>query len=263
MFTFASRHRDAESTFSAQFLTPTGLHPTLQLRLASAAPPAPNNDQDTTTCAPYAYLTLPRTIFADRYQLSDPLFLASKNLTALRYMTHPVDLEAPEYVMPQWGSSVLLQLSPPTTSSTQKKDRKEEWTAEIPLHLRYLAPTEGGYSAISVPYPAVFWACEPEQGVEFPPNPFERVKLGYDGLFEDGTVFWHVEPRPVGGAKSLVNVVKVPVLDLDKARWVNAGTAAAVLVGFAWVVWKLVGVYVKGSYAGKEEAEKGRQKKRQ
>jgi hypothetical protein len=268
MFTFASRHRDAESTFSAQFLTPTGLHPTLQLRLTSTAPPPPDNDQDTATCTPYAYLTLPRTVFADRYQLSDPLFLASKNLTALRYMTQPVDLEAPEYVMPQWGSSLLLQLSPPppppSPSQEKKKDNnKEEWTAEIPLHLRYLAPAEGGYSAVSVPYPAVFWACEPEQGVEFPPNPFDRVKLGYDGLFEDGTVFWHVEPRPVGGGTSLVNVVRVPVLDLDMARWVNAGTAVAVLVGFAWVVWKLVGVYLKGGHGREVEGEKEREKKRQ
>ncbi|KAK4123282.1 PIG-X-domain-containing protein [Parathielavia appendiculata] len=272
MFTFASRHRDAESTFSAQFLTPTGLHPTLRLRLASSAPlnlsqhDDDNNDQDT-TCVPYAYLTLPRTIFADRYQLSDLLFLASKNLTALRYMTQPVDLEAPEYVMAQWGSSVLLELSPPppsTSSQPEKKNEREEWTAEIPLHLRYLAPAEGGYSAISVPYPAVFWACVPEHGgVEFPPNPFEKVKLGYDGLFEDGTVFWHVEPRPVGGGTSLVNVVRVPVLDLEKARWVNAGTAVAVLGGFAWVVWKLVGLYMYGGDGVEGEGEKAREKKRQ
>ncbi|KAK4106141.1 PIG-X-domain-containing protein [Parathielavia hyrcaniae] len=272
MFTFASRHRDAEFTFSAQFLAPTGLHPTLQLRLASNAPPTPTqHDDDDTTCAPYAYLTLPRPIFADRHQLSDPLFLVSKNLTALRYTTQPVDLEAPEYVMTQGGSAVLLELSPPPppSPSQPKKSDKEEWTAEIPLHLRYLAPAQGGYSAVSVPYPAVFWACEPSGGAAaFPPNPFDKVQLGYDGLFRDGTVFWHVEPRPVGGGggegvTSLVNVVSVPVLDLDKARWVNAGTAAAVLVGFAWVVWKLAGVYLYGGDGGEGERGKAGKKKRQ
>ncbi|KAK4039219.1 PIG-X [Parachaetomium inaequale] len=267
MFSFASRHRDVKSAFSAQFLAPTGLHPTLQLRLTSNNPfPSPSGDDDDTTCTPYAYLTLPRTIFADKYQLADPLFLASKNLTALRHTTQPVDLEAPEYVMSQWGSAVLLQLSPPPpppSQSQEKRREEEEWTAEIPLHLRYLAPTRGGYSTVSVPYPAVFWACEPQQqgAVAFPPNPFENGDLGYDGLFEEGTVFWHVEPRPVEGGRDglLVSRVRVPVLDLERAGWVNAGTAAAVVVGFAWVVWKLVGVCLRGGVEGERERVKKRQ----
>lgn len=274
MFSFAARHRDAEFSFSAQFLTPTGLHPTLQLRLASHTSPAAD-DETANPCTPYAYLTLPRTIFADKYQLSDPLFLASKNLTALRHITQPVDLEAPEYVMSQWGSAVLLQLSPPPPPSppTGAKEggfQKDEWTAEIPLHLRYLAPAQGGYAAVPVPYPAVFWACEPapEQAVAFPSSPFEKGKVGYDGLFEEGTVFWHVEPKPVGSGGddgSLVNVVRVPVLDLDRAGWVNAGTAAAVVVGFAWVVWKLVGVYARGEGGAVrvKEREGEKEKKRQ
>jgi hypothetical protein len=263
MFSFASRHRDAESSFSAEFLPPTGLHPTLQLRLASHTSPSPLSEDD--NCLPYAYLTLPRAIFADKYQLSDPLFLASKNLTALRHITQPVDLEAPEYVMPQWGSSVLLQLSPPSPPPpTGEKEEKpeQEWTAAIPLHLRYLPPAAGGYADVAVPYPAVFWACEPEpeQAAAFPSSPFEKGAVGYDGLFEEGTVFWHVEPKPLEGGGSLVNVVRVPVLDLDRADWVNAGTAAAVVVGFAWVVWKLVGAYARGDRgAGEKEREKKRQ----
>lgn len=252
MFTFASRHRDAESTFSAKFLSPTGLHPTLQLHLASDKSPSPSSEDEDEdeSCSPYAYLTLPKTIFPDKYQLSDPLFLASKNLSALRFTTQPVDLEAPAYVLPQWGSAVLVQLAPPESQSP------EVWTAEIPLHLRYLTPASGGYSTIAVPYPAVFWACDPEEGRKFPKSPFEGGKLGYEGLFEEGTVFWHVEPRPVGGVGLLVNEVKVPVLDLEKAGWVNVGTAAVVLLGFVWVVWKLVGVWRKEGYRNVEEEKK-------
>ncbi|GAB1320121.1 protease B nonderepressible form [Madurella fahalii] len=250
MFTFASRHRDAESTFSARFLSPTGLHPTLQLHLSSNKPPSSSEDG---SCSPHAYLTLPKTIFPDKYQLSDPLFLASKNLSALRFTTQPVDLEAPAYVLPQWGSAVLVELAPPDSRSP------EVWTAEIPLHLRYLAPTSGGYSTIAVPYPAVFWACDPEEGRQFPKSPFEGGKLGYEALFEEGTVFWHVEPRPAGGAKALVNEVKVPVLNLERAGWVNVGTAAVVLLGFAWVVWRLVGVWRAEGYKNGEEGKKKRQ----
>ncbi|KAK0629741.1 PIG-X [Bombardia bombarda] len=236
MFSFASRHRDAQSAFSTKFLKPTGLHPILKIHFESNKPPS-----DDSYCSPHAYFTLPRTIFADKYQLADDLFLASKNLTALRYSSQPVDLEAPEYVMKRWGSAVLLELSPPAS------EKAEPWTAEVPLHLRYLSPAAGGYETIQVPYPAIFWACTAEEGTKFPSNPFERVNLGYDGLFGPRTVFWHVEPRPEAGSL-LVNAVKVPVLDLNKSEWVNTGTAIAVLLGFAWVVWKLAAVYLSSGH---------------
>ncbi|KAK0710923.1 PIG-X [Lasiosphaeris hirsuta] len=251
MFAFASRHRDTESGFTATFLTPTGLHPTLQLQLESSKPPSAS-----AYCSPHAYLTLPNTIFADKYQLSDDLFLASKNLTALRFISQPMDLEAPAYVMKPWGSAVLVELSPPSGGSWP-------WTAEIPLHLRYLSPAHGGYTGVQVPYPAVFWACTAEEGTKFPNNPFERVNLGYDGLFGPRTVFWHIEPHAQGGER-LVSTVKVPVLDLDKAGWVNVGTAVTVLLGFAWIVWKLLGVYGKAGHGriSTKEVENG-EKKRQ
>lgn len=255
VFTFSSRHRDAESGFSTKFLEPTGLHPTLQVRLESNKPPLPSSDA---YCSPHAYLTLPRNVFADKYQLADDLFLSSKNLTKLQYTSQPVDLEAPEYVMQQWGSSILLELSPPETAAS------EPWTAEIPLHLRYLSPAQGGYETIQVPYPAVFWACVAEDGTKFPNNPFERVNLGYDGLFGPRTVFWHVEPRPEAGNR-LQNAIEVPVLDLDKSQWVNIGTAITVLIGFAWVAWKLGAVYFRSGHGreatpvSKSASEKKRQ----
>ena len=236
MFSFPSRHRDAESSFSAEFATPAGLHPILQLRLASNKPPV-----DDPSCSPHAYFTFPRTIFADKYQFGDALFLASKNLTALRYISQPVDLEAPEYVMKLWGSAVLLELAPPPSSEV------EPWAAEVPLHLRYLTPKKGGYENIDIPYPAVFWACNAEEGTKFPNNPFERVNLGYDGLFGPRTVFWHVEPRPEASSR-VMSPIRVPVLDLDKMDWVNVGTAVTVLAGFFWVSLKLLSVYLRSGY---------------
>lgn len=145
---------------------------------------------------------------------------------------------------------MLLELSAPSSSAAGG-----EWAAEIPLHLRYLAPSFTGYSTVNVPYPAVFWACTAEEGTKFPNNPFEKVNLGYDGLFGPRTVFWHVEPKPVHG-KELVNKVRVPVLDLSKAEWVNIGTAVAVLLGFLWVVWRLGGVVFGKKKAAAEEKKK-------
>ncbi|KAK3368189.1 PIG-X [Podospora didyma] len=263
MFTFPSRHRDAQSGFSTKFLEPTGLHPTLQIQLDSNRPPS-----DDSYCSAHAYFTLPRGVFADKYQLADDLFLASKNLTALRYISQPVDLEAPEYVMKQWGSAVLLELSPPPSS-----EKAQPWTAEIPLHLRYLSPAQGGYANIEVPYPAVFWACAAEEGTLFPNNPFERVNLGYDGLFGPRTVFWHVDPHPQqqqqqqqqqeqkGSVVRATNTIRVPVLDLDKAQWVNVVTAITVLLGFGWVAWKLFSVYSRSGHQRVVSSEPNKDKK--
>lgn len=230
-FTYPSRHRQGDSHFTSKFLTPTGLHPAMQLSLSSNQPPIQFDD-----CAPYAYLTLPKSIFADRYQLADDLFLASKNLTASRYTSLPVDLEAPAYTTKTWGSNVLLELAPP--------DRREDepWTVEIPLHLRYLEPSQSGEAKVEIPYPAVFWACA--AGENFANNPFDRVNVGMDALFEPDTTFFHVTPKPETGSR-LMNPVTVPVLKQEGEAWIGVGTTLVVGLGFAWVLWQLALVLMK------------------
>lgn len=236
LFAFPSRHRMSGVSFSSQFLTLTGLHPTLRLELSSNKAPAEDSG-----CAPYAYLTLPKTVFADRYQFEDALFLASKNLTASRYTSLPVDLEAPAYATKTWGSSVLLQLAPPASAEAQA------WTIQVPLHLRYLEPSVSGYASIEVPYPAVFWACESGRDVDFSTNPFDRIHLGYDGLFGPATTFWHVSPKPEAGNR-IMNPVSVPVLKEEAAAWVELGTTSAMGLGFAWILWRLLAVLMTSGY---------------
>jgi hypothetical protein len=268
LFSFPARHHQHAASYSAQFLTPTGLHPNLQLKVSNSIPP-----KDHETCALHAHFTFPRVIFADKYQLSDPLFMASKNLTAIRYITTPVDLEAPEYVMDIWGSSMLLELAPPSPSSTSSES--EPWTAEIPLHLRYLLPSDSGYRDTDIPWPVLFWACTADEGTKFTTNPFERANLGYDGLFGPRTMFYHLTPTPEPFAKSdadiagmrvgeLYNVVTVPVLDDRYAEWIEVGTAVSVAIGFVWVLWKLCGVWWKeghGSFGRYEKREKAGKEK--
>lgn len=236
-FAFPSRHKATGSSFSAEFLPPVGLHPTMQLQIGSIKPPMKDS-----FCSLHAYFTLPKTIFADKYQLEDLLFLESKNLTALRYISQPVDLEAPSYVMKLWGSSLLLELKPPA------EETSDGFTVEVPLHLRYQAPREGGKQSSKVPYPAVFWACTTEEGTLFPNSPFDRVNLGYDGLFGPRTLFWHLDPAPRDGSSNLMLKTSVPVLDLDKASSVSMLTSVVVLAGFAWIVWKLLAVFMKSGH---------------
>lgn len=251
LFAFPARHHSTDTFFTSSFMSPSGLHPNLQLMLSSNLPPISDRE-----CSLHAHLTLPRTVFPDRYQLSDPLFLASKNLKVLRHVTSPVDLEAPDYAMSIWGSSLLLELAAP--------EPIQSFTAEIPLHLRYLSPTNntGGYTSIEIPYPVVFWACTADEGSKFSVNPFDRVNLGYDGLFGPQTMFYHVSPVSVPDGR-LMNVVNVPVLDLNKSTWVEVGTASVVLVGFLWIIWCLLGAWRKGGHHRGSKVEEVVTKKRQ
>lgn len=251
IFAFEARHRAASGSFTSKFQQPTGLHPTLQLSLSGAAPPTDGEAE----CAPYAYFTFPKVIFADRYQLADELFLASKNLTATKYVSEPVDLEAPAYATKPWGSNVLLELAPPKDSASA-----ETWTVEVPLHLRYLKPTPTGKEEAGIPYPVVFWACDSGEDIFYTVSPFDRVNLGYDGLFSPSTKFWHVSPEPEAGSR-LINNINVPVVTEGASQWVGVGTAAVVAVGFIWVLLKLVGGYAKSGHSTvSEKAGEGKKK---
>ncbi len=93
-------------------------------------------------------------------------------------------------------------------------------------------------------------------------NPFDRVNLGYDGLFGPRTMFYHLEPTAMGnGNGSLIEILRMPVLDTEKAGRVEVGTAVVVLVGFLWVCWKLYNVFRQG-FSGRNTSE-GEERKKQ
>lgn len=234
-FSFPSRHhlspQDSGTAYHSSFLTPTGLHPSLRLTFPSASMRAPSPD-----CTLHTYLTLPSILFADKYQLSSPLFLASKNLRALRSVAGETDLEAPDWVVSKWGSTILMELAPPAATDTKRSPGS--WNAEIPLHLRYLPPSSGGKTMLSIPWPTVFWACHAEKGTKMSVNPFDRVNLGYDGLFGPRTIFYHLQPDIPAGSM-LTESMEVPVLDSRHVAWVENGTVAAVLIAVVWVMVRL------------------------
>lgn len=195
------------------------------------------------TCALNAYLTLPSSVFGDKYQLSttDPLFLKSHKMTALRAVAGETDLEAPDWSVSQWGSNWLLELASPSKSDQNLAD----WNVTVPLHLRYLRPSESGYRSTSVPWPVVFWACAAEGGTKMGTNPFDRENLGWDGLFGPRTMFYQLHPSPGREDGALVEKLEVPVLTLNESegifgsRVIELGTVAAITLGFLWVLWKL------------------------
>lgn len=223
---------------------------------ALARPPAPED----AACALHSYLTLPSVIFADKYQLSttDELFLNSHNLVALRAISGETDLEAPDWVLPQWGSNLLLELARPSDEQTA-----EPWDVTVPLHLRYLKPSEGGIQHTSLPWPVVFWACTADDGTKMGINPFDRVNVGYDGLFGPKTMFFQLHPETTNRSSGLVEYLPVPVLQTTAegdVAWhgktvyqqVELGTVVAIVLGFVWVLWKL-GAVVKSPTPDRQE----------
>jgi PIG-X / PBN1 len=263
MFSFPSRHHPlVESdafTFKAFFSEPTGLHPTLTVSF-SKYPPPPSE-----SCALHAYFTFPSYIFLDQYPFTDPLFLQTHHLRALHAISGATDLEAPEWVVPTWGSAALLELAVPEEPSeeTSQHSKSSSFHFTLPLHLRYLTPLNASHVLAPVPYPAVFYACPSENsGTKFAASPFDRSNLGYDGLFGSNTLFYHVPPAEGVNA---VEMVSVPVLDLRASRWVEMGTVVTVVVGTAWLLW----VLARGVWSGKKNdgpakpsgAKKGGKKK--
>lgn len=259
LFSFPSRHHFASSisgaTYSTAFRQPTGLHPTLRLTLPSSMkPPSPE-------CALHTYLTLPSYLFVDKYQLSSPNLLASNNLHLIRSLSGEGDLEAPDWAIEKWGSALLLELAPPELVGSS--DARGLWNADIPLHLRNLPPTSGqcsqnrsstskisgsspvtgGQRSLQVPWPIVFWACPTDEGTKMNTNPFDRVNLGYEGLFGPRTLFYHLQPSSHG--RLLKEALEAPVMNAKGAGWVEVGTVVIVCWGFLWICGILVGVMMK------------------
>ncbi|KAF1933685.1 PIG-X-domain-containing protein [Didymella exigua CBS 183.55] len=219
---------------------PSGLHPTLTLTLPTSHLTAPD-----ATCRLHAHLTLPSALFIDRYQFSDPLFLSSQNLLALRSLSGATDLEAPDWVIPQWGSAALFELAlPPSTSTSSSVAEKNsavhaDHNISIPLHLRYLPASPSTHASVDVPWPVVFWACRADEGSKHAQNPFDRRHLGYEALFGPKTRFMHVQPDSQAGR--LVETIEVPVLDTRRVGVVEAGTVGIVVVAFLGLCWVLFG----------------------
>lgn len=235
-FSFPSRHHacppESGTTYSTTFPHPRGLHPILRLTFPSTSMPPP-----LPSCALHTYIILPSSIFPDKYQLSSALFLNSQNLRSLRYVSGETGLEAPNWVISKWGSTLLVELAPPTLESSSPS----EWHASIPLHLRYLPPRFNGTSSVSIPWPIVFWACPNDEGTKMSTNPFDRVNLGYESLFGQRTMFYHLQPTAMSDSGGqLVENLQVPVLAQGWDGYVEAGTVGCVFLGVLWLIWKLL-----------------------
>ncbi|KAI4654574.1 uncharacterized protein J4E79_008448 [Alternaria viburni] len=259
-------------TYSTSFNQPTGLHPTLTLTF-----PAHHLTPPDRSCKLHTHLTLPSYLFIDKYQFSDALFLADKNLKRLRSLAGATDLEAPDWNVPAWGSAALFELATPKPEKieypkvslgdgeesvwedlpTHREVSEGDWNVSIPLHLRYMPAQAASHARLPVPWPVVFWACRADSGAQHTSNPFDRLHLGYEGLFGPKTRFMHVEPKAWNQTESggLVEWIDVPVLDTRMAGWVEGGTVGVVLFAFVGLCWMLFRNIGKGDVKDEKKTQ--------
>jgi hypothetical protein len=274
LFSFPSRHHPLSplnSGYNVAFIEPTGLHPTLAIHINKRTLVAPSPD-----CRLHTYLTLPSFLFIDRYPLEDPLFLANHHLKALHSLSGATDLEAPDWVVSQWGSAALFELDPPKVLERTDILTLPPFTATIPLHLRYLSPSQSsnestpippavnvtdGKAQVMVPWPHVFWVCPAsESSAQFPSSPFDRTNLGYEGLFGPKTMFYHFSSSPAINAKhGAVEALNVPVLDLENwsTKYVEWVTVVFVFGG-ALLVAGILGRTLLGDFGKRFEDLRGK-----
>ena len=246
LFHFPARHhvlRTSEAVkqqYTVSVQQPQGLHPIMQISFPSGKDLLePTSRPEDSHCSLQSYIVLPSYLFIDEYAFksNDPLFAESHHIAATHAISGELDLEAPDYVIEKWGSTVLLELALPLSDNSTIDSA---WNVTVPLHLRYLAPISGGMQSVDLPWPIVYWACTAEEGTKFPVNPFDRVNLGFDGLYGPRTMFYHLQPRGTAGTR-LVEKLSVPVYNNDRlgAQTTELGTLIVVLAGFLWVAVRL------------------------
>jgi hypothetical protein len=158
LFTFPHRHHILSSTGLESILDPSfGSHPVLKTRLPKSGLQPPINDTvDHETCTLHALYTLSKNVFVDQYQLSQLAQFKAGGIENVRGIWGETDLENPSYTTKGWGSIVLVDIP-----KLEDNERVKEMTVELPMHLRYLEPKEGGGKrSIEILPPEVFWACE-------------------------------------------------------------------------------------------------------
>ncbi|EWC45055.1 hypothetical protein DRE_06194 [Drechslerella stenobrocha 248] len=234
LFSISSRHHSTGANiYTADFQQPPGLHPKLETTIAlGGASPADE-------CTLNAYFTVPQPFFVDPYQLEDAKLMKSYGISNVRVVEGETDLEAPVWAVTKWGAVVVAELDTQDYFENRVKDRLPmEFT--LPLHLRYLpSHPEKTNQTATLPWPTVFWACRAESGDKMATNPFDRKMLGYEEYFPEQTYFYHITPKLFNRTLS-TSSLEVPILNSRYSQAIEWGTIGVVVIGFAWVLAKVV-----------------------
>ncbi|ANB11588.1 Pbn1p [Sugiyamaella lignohabitans] len=229
MVRYPKQHRQlpVSSSYRADFSKPVGLHPKHNLHLSNIESP----DQH---CRLYSKYTIPKALFVDKYQLADldrstAMSTAKGKLIAVWGET---DLEAPVWSVDGWGSELLVEIY--HNSDIQSSD----FTFELPLHSRYEFPQMNSTSVTqNLPWPIVFWVCPDFQQEQ---RHIGEIKgLGYESLFPDNTLYYHLTPSPEDGdvLSTSFNIPVAPFNQYDRIQWLSV---TVLLTATIYILYKIV-----------------------
>jgi hypothetical protein len=262
IFTFPHRHHVLSSVLRTNLNPANGSHPVISTIISPGSfRGLVDRTIDYETCGLHALYTLSKDVFVDKYQLAQFAQFKSGGIENVRGIWGETDLEDPAYKTPGWGSIVLLDVSN-TESAT---------TLELPLHLRYLEPVDGGgKTEVNLLPPELFWACENTvEGIsvrapadkDFDISPFgSSSRSVLHTLFPDHTVFYHLTNHHTGYPATDDGLLPlyVPVADPSQAPLVQTLTVSGILLGFTYLLIKGVKIGIKGLRwrgKGKEKAK--------
>ena len=268
VFTFPHRHHIlSKHVLQTSLSPPYGSHPILQTILPPSALRPPVNDTlNHETCNFYALYTLSKEVFVDKYQLAQLAQFSSGGLQNVQGIWGETDLEDPSYKTKGWGSIVLINVTRTNPKST----------LELPIHLRYLGPQDGGgYRNTEVLPPQLFWACQNDAEsttstpflltLDFAVSPFNPSSQSVlHSLFSSDTVFYHIPGHDTHDSYSQgkhskgVVSINVPVADVSQAILVKSLTIFGILIGFTYLFVKSLRAGIKGlrwRAKGKEKAK--------
>ncbi|RKP28809.1 PIG-X-domain-containing protein [Metschnikowia bicuspidata] len=205
-----SRHRSTEDHVALVHVLPNGLHPVMSFETI----PAPPSDDDIDACSLFAYLTLQKSVFLDRYQVPDNLEVV------VHFGTK--DLERPAYSIDEWGTEVLLQWKKPSTQALN-----------LTLHSRYQLPNATtDVTTQTIDNAMLFYACDcTTNKQQLSSSVFDNKRpIGgsFERFFTNDTVFYHVSKRAT-------HDVSIPILQGD-ATIINLTTLLALSAGLFLVL---------------------------
>lgn len=207
MFKWYPKHVNYNKTAKVSISEPYGLHPELVLQI-NGEPPGPK-------CRLFAQVDLALNLFLDQYQLDDlPRMMPASKLVAL---WGEKDLEIPEW-----------QVSVPSSSLFQLYDSANA-TYRLPLHTRYVLPTNSMSVDGIIGAPYLFWACQNVNSERLLEHLPPRETIGIDSVFPLDETSLHIW-------KTNSVAYRIPAISDEAEVFVGKCTTLVVLLGAGCII---------------------------
>ncbi|OLL23178.1 Protein pbn1 [Neolecta irregularis DAH-3] len=194
----------ARGRHSTHMSTEQAFHPVVRTQISDIAP--------LENCNLNAVYTIPKSIFIDKYQLSDQIQTSVGGLQSMIGIWGERDLEAPVWKVHGWGSVLVLQV-------------KEN--IDVPMHLRYQLPNDSKEDvAIEISVPQILWVC--------PGSPEISNDHLIASIFGSNNLFHFIPPASLDPLQVLM-----PTVHNSHYALSQIGTALGIFFGFFYLLVRI------------------------